>query len=145
MTFPMRQPILDAKRVAAMTQHMTVEQISERFNVQIGDLEDMLAEAGLRGSGKWVLEDQKTGRHWRCFTEKGCYLKAQMLGLTDYNFGRAAGPTPAMTAPVIEPGDINSRIAELHGRGLTLAKIGLQVGMSAPAVLRRLKKMEGRK
>lgn len=36
----------------------------------------------------WVLLDYRTGRRWRKRTERSCYLHAQILGLTDYTFGR---------------------------------------------------------
>lgn len=144
MSFHGKGVVVDAKRVAAMSQHMTIEQISERFGIQLGDIEDMLAEAGLRGNGKWVLECQKTGRNWRCFSERGCYLKAQMLGLTDYNFGRDTGGTSKFPAPLIEKGSIDAQIAEMRGRGMSFAKIGMRIGISAPAVLMRVRKMEAK-
>lgn len=141
MTHHYGQPIIEAGRIAKMAEHMTVAQIAKRLNISETDVEDYLDQAGRKGQGKWLLECTKTGRHWRCHSERGCYLKAQMLGLTDYTFGVPA--VEALPKPVILPGDINARIAELVGRGWSMARIGVEVNLSAPAVHKRLKKMRG--
>lgn len=53
------------------------------------NLKDVLAVA--RSAPKpWLLRCNKTDREWRHRTERLCYRWAQILGLTDYDFGRVA-------------------------------------------------------
>lgn len=65
-----------------MRGHMTDEQIAAKFGL---DVEGVLSIAGVKGGGAWVLRDNRTGRTWHKYTERGCYLMAQLLGLTDYD------------------------------------------------------------
>lgn len=139
MTHAYGQPIVEPHRIAQMAENMTVAQIAARLGITDADVEDMLDQAGKKGQGQWELRCNKTGRYWFCHSDRACYRKAQMMGLVDYDFAlRAAGPVLAM-----EPGDINARIAELLGRGWSFERIGREVGMSGPAVHKRVKKMRG--
>ena len=140
MTYRYGQPIVEPGRIAVMIENMTVAQIADRLGISEADVEGMLDQAGKRGGGSWELRCQKTGRWWRCHTERACYRKAQMLGLTDYDFGQAPAPAPQVK---IETGDVNARIADFLGRGWSLARIGREVGMSGVAVHKRVKKMRG--
>jgi hypothetical protein len=130
-------PIIEPHRIAKMAEHMTVAQIAARLSITEDAVEDNLDKAGKSGQGAWELRCHKTGRHWRCHTERACYRKAQMLGLVDYDFGL----TDAPVAVPMEAGDIDTRIAEMRGRGRSLSRIALEVDMSATAVWKRLKKM----
>lgn len=139
MTYAYGQPIVEPKRIAQMAENMTVAQISARLGITEADVEDMLDRAGKAGQGQWELRCQKTGRFWRCHTERACYRKAQMMGLVDYDFGL----TEASPVVKMQPGEISARIAELVRRGWSMARIGREVGLSAQAVHKRLKKMGG--
>lgn len=139
MTYAYGQPIVEPKRIAQMAENMTVAQISARLGITEADVEDMLDRAGKAGQGQWELRCHKTGRFWRCHTERACYRKAMMVGLVDYDFARV-GDAPA---PAILSGDVDARIADLLGRGWSLSRIGQEVGMSKVAVHKRAKKMRG--
>ena len=137
MTHHYGQPVVEPLRIAVMAENMTLPQIAARLGITEADVEDYLDQAGKKGQGKWELRCNKTGRFWRCHTERACYRKAQMVGLVDYDFALVeTAPVPKM-----ESGDIDARIAELTGRGWSMSRIGMEVGISAPAVHKRLKKM----
>lgn len=141
MTFSFAPTIADPRRIAQMAENMTVAQIAARLGLPEADVEDHLDAAGRKGQGNWLLTCHKTGRYWRCHSERACYRKAMMVGLVDYDFENKGAPP---VSPQMLSGDIDARIAELMGRGWSQARIGQEVGISAPAVNKRLQKMRGR-
>lgn len=79
---------IDAARVLEMLGTMEPDEIAAHMEVPLEDVTAIIARS--KASQRWVLECQKTGRHWPCWSERACYLRAQIMGLTDYNFGRVA-------------------------------------------------------
>lgn len=75
-----------ANRIRSLAQTHEIEEIASIAGVSIHQVTEVLGN--IRGS--WVLICTKTGRHWTRQTERGCYLMAQIMGLTDYTFGREA-------------------------------------------------------
>lgn len=90
MTFIFTPAVVDPKHIVQMAENMTITQIAARLGITEADVEDHLERSGRAGQGNWLLRCQKTGRWWRCHTERACYRKAQMMGLTDYDFGMSA-------------------------------------------------------
>ena len=77
----------DMERVKTLIETMEPEEIAEKLGISVGAVFQVLNRSGVRQ--RWLLVCDKTGRFWPCWSERACYLRAQILGLTDYRFGRA--------------------------------------------------------
>ena len=71
-------------RILSLSDTMELEEIAAVAGVSIHKVQEVLGDQ----RGTFILICQKTGRHWKRQTERGCYMLAQVLGLTDYTFGR---------------------------------------------------------
>lgn len=78
---------IDRGRVSTLIETLEPEEIAELMGVTTSAIHAILGQTGARA--KWMLVCQKTGRYWMCWSERACYFRAQLFGLTDYTFGRA--------------------------------------------------------
>jgi len=79
----MTRPSYD--QIRNMAQTMDIDEIADNVGLPATEIAQIVGNR----SAKWLLSDLKTGRWWHCYSERACYRKAQMIGLTDYDFGRA--------------------------------------------------------
>jgi len=64
---------------------MDAEDIAAKLDIDVAIIKPLMPR---RAKG-WILRDNKTGREWTHHSERRAYTAAQILGLTDYIWGRA--------------------------------------------------------
>lgn len=74
------------RRIRDLAEHYEPQDIAEMTGAPIGQVLMLIGQR----KGKWELVNNKTGKAIQKATERGCYLAAQIMGLTDYDIRRAA-------------------------------------------------------
>ena len=72
-------------QIRNMAQDMDIDDIADQIGLPATEIARIVGNR----TSRWLLEDLKTGRFWQCYSERACYRRAMLEGLTDYNFGRA--------------------------------------------------------
>ena len=84
---------ISVDRIASMLLHMEPEEVAADLNRPWKELRAMLVAAGKLPNSRWAAQNRKTGQIIQGFSERGVYLKAQLLGWVDWFYcdpGKAA-------------------------------------------------------
>jgi len=77
---------ISTDRVISMLNHMDPQEIASDLGVDWKTLRAMLVKDGKLPKTKWAGVNNRTGAVVRGFNERGVYLRAQILGWTDWAF-----------------------------------------------------------
>ena len=78
---------ITARRVAQMLVHSTPAQIAGILNITEEEVLAMLAKAGRTAPPRFAAVCRRTGRTITAHSERGAFLKAQIAGFAEYDFG----------------------------------------------------------
>lgn len=88
----LKPAIVTADRILSMLQAMEPDDVAAELGMKWSDVEAILDRAGALPSSRWAGMCLKTGRIICSYTERGVYLRAQILGWTEWCFVDPAKP-----------------------------------------------------
>lgn len=85
--FPTHDRQITPGRVASMSEHMNVAQIAASLRIDEEEVHTMLARAGRNRAPSFAAVCRRTDRRVTAYSERGAFLKAQLAGFAEYDFG----------------------------------------------------------
>lgn len=78
----MKPQIVSPGRVSSMLLHMTVEDVADRLGLTVAEIQQIAPHS----ARKIIVRCNDTGQMWRATSWRGAYLRAQLSGLTDWEW-----------------------------------------------------------